>query len=201
MGKKGFTFLELLIALSIFSVIAIVIYSSFNVGIRVWKKAEDSYKVRQDARYLLSRVSRDLRCAVNFVRKDKNGTVLDSFEGNSSGVSFWKRKEDGIFKSGYFFDAGNKTVSYILQTYKESFAADSVSCAISSEVLSFTLQYAYMEDDKVVWKDKWDKKDADIPMGVKIRLSYPARGDASFLEWTQTVSIPVGTLKEVPAGL
>src|SRR3989338_2967160 len=98
----------------IFSIVAVAIYSSFNVGIRAWRKAEASYKVRQEARYSLDTIARELRCSVNFVRMP--------FAGTSDSVSFSRpfkisnQKEgypEGIFRITYTFDAQAQAIYHI----------------------------------------------------------------------------------------
>ena len=199
-GLRGFTLLELLIAVTIFSIVAVAIYSSFNVGIRAWRKAENSYKVRQEARHALNTIGRELRSAIN--------STAMSFEGSSNYVSFCRTMKisnpqggysEGIFKITYTFEAEDKAVYYILQTYGESAKGETgTKSLLASGVLDFKLQYAYLDLDMVVWKDEW--KELNIPLGVKVSLSYPSQSEGQVVEYSETFFIPTGTLKEATEG-
>lgn len=192
---KGFTFLELLIAVTIFSIVAVAVYSSFNVGIRAWRKTEESYKVRQETRHALDKLGRDLRCAVNFTRKGPDGSPVASFGGSSAEVSFWRALKGGVFKITYLLD--KKALYYILQTYKEATGGESGSRSLlASGVSDFKLRYAYRDGDKIVWQDDWESKDSDIPTGVKASLFYGADNGGQPVEFADTILIPTGILKD-----
>ena len=197
MSLRGFTLLELLIAVTIFSIVAVAIYASFNVGIHAWRKAENSYKIRQEARHILDSIGRDLKNAVNFTPMP--------FEGSSNYVSFSRalkilKPEDeyleGIFKTTYTFDAGSKTLYYILQTYQESASGESpTKSLLTSGILDFRLKYAYRNGEEVTWKDNWAKEDKGIPFGVKLSLSYPPQAEGEVVLYSETILIPTGTLR------
>ncbi|KPK39576.1 MAG: hypothetical protein AMJ78_08300 [Omnitrophica WOR_2 bacterium SM23_29] len=197
-GLCGFTLLELLIAVTIFSIVAVAIYSSFNVGIRAWRKAENSYKIRQEARHVLNTIGRELRCAIN-------STVMP-FEGSSNYVSFCRAMKvsnpqggysEGIFKITYTFDAEDKVVYYVLQTYEETAKEESgTKSLLASGVSDFKLQYAYLDVDKIVWMDNWEKEELNIPLGVKVSLYYPSQNEGQVAEYSETIFIPTGILKE-----
>ncbi len=199
---RGFTLLELLIAITIFSIVAIAIYSSFNVGIHAWRKAENSYKVRQEARHALNTIGRELRCAINF--------APIAFEGTSNSVSFCRT---GTFKITYAIvkeekeekQKGKEVETYslyrILQTYQESVKGEKgTESLLASGVLDFKLQYAYLDLDKVVWKDEWKKEELNIPLGVKASLFYPSQGEGQVAEYSEAIFIPTGILKEATEG-
>lgn len=199
---RGFTLLELLIAVTIFSIAAVAIYSSFNVGIRAWRKAEDSYKIRQEARHALDRIGRELRNAVNFTPMP--------FDGSSNYVSFSRALKisdskggysEGILKITYTFDANAKAVYYILQTYQESAKDESgTKSLLTSGISDFKLKYAYRQGDEIIWEDNWKKEEKLIPFGMKVSLSYPLQEEAQTVEFSETVLIPTGVLKEVTEG-
>lgn len=193
---KGFTFLELLIAVTIFSIVAVAIYTSFNIGIHAWRKTEGSYKIRQEARHSLDNMERDLRCAINFTRKNPDGSAISSFEGSSGKVSFWRALKGGVFKITYLFD--KEALYYILQTYKETSGGESGSKSfLASGVSDFKLQYAYRDGDTIVWQDAWESENSDIPMGVKASLFYGSDSGGQPVEFADTILIPTGIVKDI----
>jgi type II secretion system protein J len=195
--RRGFTFLELLIAVTIFSIVAVAIYSSFNVGIRAWGKTEGSYKIRQEARHSLDTMGRELRCAVKLTLKDPAGAEIDSFEGSSAKISFWRPTKEGVSKVTYLFDKEARALYYISQPYKEALAgAEGVKSLLASGVSDLKVKYAYLDGDDVVWQDGWKDKDHGIPMGVKAALSYDT-DNGQTVEFDDTVFVPTGVIKDV----
>ena len=174
----------------IFSLVAISIYLSFNVGIRAWQKGEGSYRTRQEARYLLGMLSRELREAVN--------SQVIIFSGHPDSLSFC-RAANGIFRVTYEFDDGEKVVYRALQTYKENASGGAgTRSRLASGISGIKFQYSYKKDGKLVWDDSWpeDNKTFLIPFGVKVSLTYNPAGAAEPVVISQTVLIPTGTLKD-----
>ena len=62
-ARKGFTLVELLVAMTVFSVVMTAVYTAFHTGARVWRYGEENMQMFQDARVALTLVSRELRCA------------------------------------------------------------------------------------------------------------------------------------------
>lgn len=206
-GYWGFTLLELLIAVTIFSIAAVAIYTSFNVGIRAWRKAENSYKIKQEARYAFNTIARELRNAISFTVEDSEGPLANSFDGSSNEVSFWKALKitspkdgysEGIYKITYSFDEEAKTLYYILRTYKESLTEeDGNKSLLTSGVSDFKLEYAYKDGEEIVWDGRWKEQGADIPFGVKVHLTYLSQSEGEVVEFSETIFIPTGTLKDI----
>ena len=186
--RTGFTFVELLIAMLIFSLVAISIYLSFNVGIRAWQKGEGSYRTRQEARYLLGMLSRELREAVN--------SQVIIFSGHPDSLSFC-RAANGIFRVTYEFDDGEKVVYRALQTYKENASGGAgTRSRLASGISGIKFQYSYKKDGKLAWDDSWAEDNKAVPFGVKIFLTYSPGGVAEPVVISQTVLIPTGLMKD-----
>ena len=59
-GRSGFTLLELLISLTILSVIVVIIFGALRIGIRAWEKGERELDTRQRQRIVLDLIKRQL---------------------------------------------------------------------------------------------------------------------------------------------
>lgn len=216
-ASNGFTFLELLIAVTIFSISAVAIYSSFNVGIRAWRKAEDSYKVRQEARQALSAMSRELRSALGFKLKKSDEDVEDSLDGSSDEVSFWRalRTADskegypaGIYKATYKVvkeekksdkeDGQTQSLCRILRSYRQYVdpveGEEDPGSVFLSGLSGFKLEYAYADGEEIGWQPAWKDKQGALPFMVKVTLSFPSQGKAGPVDFTETITIPTGEL-------
>ena len=61
-GQFGFTLMEVLLSLSILSIILVVILGALRIGVRAWEKGENVLSVQQRARTILDQLSRQLEC-------------------------------------------------------------------------------------------------------------------------------------------
>jgi len=61
--KKGFTLIEILVAMTIFSVVMTAVYAGFSTGARVWRRGEKDMEAFRDVRVTLAMMSKELRCA------------------------------------------------------------------------------------------------------------------------------------------
>ncbi|MDD5750342.1 MAG: prepilin-type N-terminal cleavage/methylation domain-containing protein [Candidatus Pacebacteria bacterium] len=67
MLRKGFTIVEILIVVAIFSLMAALIFNVFILSQKFYRKTEDSSELLQNGRIALERISRDLRQASELV--------------------------------------------------------------------------------------------------------------------------------------
>jgi general secretion pathway protein J len=86
-NRRGFTLLELLIALTIVSLIVVIIFGALRIGIRAWEKGEKDVDIRQRQRIVLDLIKRQLAstCASNVWGRDQQ---LISLRGDSKFIEF-----------------------------------------------------------------------------------------------------------------
>ena len=215
-NRGGFTLIELLIAVAIFSVITIALYSSFNAGISVWRRAEENMELHQAVRLTLEGMGKELRNAIGFTeKKDSEETVEGEesqimekqelkFRGGRDGLAFVTlltkpiegnkfRKE--MAKVSYSLDREGKLIRSVGFQSQGFVNGDSETEILMSgiEKLEFEYSYeAYEEDSSPVWKEYWEDQEG-IPLGVKIHLKAKRKeGVAS--DFLKTVFIPTGIL-------
>lgn len=210
----GFTFIELTIAVTIFSVIAVSIYSVFNAGLRTWKRTSPIIEENQATRFFFDIIAKDLKSAICY----KNNPDYINFDGESQRISFWALVEvlgennaitTELAKVTYFLETepvkpGAKStgakviarnVATILDGFKENpEKTEQLISGVKENDFGFEFcykepgssqtEYAYIWD-KDEWNDKTGKKSV-IPRGVRIRLGT----------LTKTVFIPTGELGE-----
>ncbi len=182
-NRRGFTLVEIIVAVTIFSIIALGIGSSFVSGLKIWDRARNTDLTRVDFLLTFEKVSRDIRQSVN--------VPLIGFEGTTSEFSFPVLADDSIVKVTYRFDPSEKTLIRRRALLKD--VAD--KCEEGSfeekdmlvlEELAFS--YFYYDSDKKVYKwseqDGWIKSQG-IPIAVKLRGKFK---DAEF---TKTTFIPI----------
>ena len=64
--ERGFTLIEMLVAITIFGMLMIAVYQSFDQGFRTYETVEDNRERYETARLLLDRIQDDLASAVIF---------------------------------------------------------------------------------------------------------------------------------------
>ena len=85
--SKGFTLLELIIALTIVAVIVVIMFSALRIGIRAWEKGEKDVDIRQRQRIVLDLIKRQLAstCVSDVWGRDQQ---LVSLKGESKSIDF-----------------------------------------------------------------------------------------------------------------
>jgi len=174
MSKKAFTFVELLVAILIFSIIVASIYSAFHVGLATYRKGEGAALFYQKLRLSLDALSLDLRNAYGFSQ------TQGRFSLDEGKLSFYSRKR--LFSGRLSADFQLCRLIYWQQGSKLLRQVDAGKLAFSDEAqenpeilldnlstLKFEFPYQSGADKSIVWKDYWQQEDK-LPLAVKISL-------------------------------
>lgn len=176
--KKGFTLVEILIALAILAMIVASTFTIFRSASKSWQKGEARSERYQSARSAVSRISAEISQAVI------NSNPLCKFTGDKSKVSFFSfvSADSGVFELceiEYWLDSAKKALmrndeidpDYDFTTFGHS---DALSDNVSE------LGFSYF--DGFVWSDTWDSDQssgvgsprsagkAGLPKAVKIKI-------------------------------
>lgn len=178
--KAAFTFVEMLVVVTIFSILSVAVYATFASGMRMWGRVQDAALSQRKAALRLEKMSSDLRQILYFPQI--------GFAGKSNEVSFPSLSANNeLVKVTYFFEQNNllrKQELYkdILEEKKEEVKAKS----LLTEVEDLKFEFAYKEIDKeeYSWKDEWNKEDG-LPIMVKIELK------TQNTDLAKTITIPI----------
>jgi len=198
---KGFTLIELIIAMLIFSIIAVAIYSTFSTGLIAWRKGEESSRSYQDARLILNRMALELRNAffysnIKFVGK-ANELYFATFLPFSSLPGIDQLQ---LYRVAYHLD-NNHSLQYQEESLPEVFQGKEEKAqefASSVQELSFAYGYEYFREGKkepqFIWKDEWIDKKA-VPSLVRITLILEGNsGTPEGITFVRTVYLPTGIM-------
>jgi hypothetical protein len=204
--------MELLIAASIFAVIAVTLYSVFSGGIRVYRRQEKVFKYSHNVNLALDKMAGELRNAINYSQPAQAAgsageTGKLKFAGDDKKMSFITVRGNDIINVDYFFVSTTdrrrvlkKKVSYQKEGFEETGRPEMVMIE-GLEGLLF--EYAYKEADKdspPEWQREWGKETAEqkpkIPSGVRITLEFKESGQEKAEILRKTVFIATGTLEE-----
>lgn len=186
--KRGFTFIEVIIVISILSIISLVIYTSFSKGINIWQMVNEK-SPEEDMNILLDKFSFDLRNTFKF-------TGIN-FSGHEDGIEFpvllnsprFHKKSVG--KVVYSYDSNtnllNKEEVDFNQIYEDKKGLIKHSL---KNVKSFKFQYYTYDKGRkeYLWQDEWAKE--GLPLAVRIYLEIKD-GDR-INGFIRTVGVPTG---------
>ena len=152
--KKGFTLLELLIAILIFAVIVSAVYSTLYSGIKVWNEGDAQTRFPESSQMALNRMTKDIRNATKFSEI--------KFEGEKHSISMPVIK-GSICKVSYYLD--NDNIIRDIQTYPESLRGQTKKRELVSGIQELVFSYCNSEKE---WKDSWEE--ANLPYAVKLSI-------------------------------
>lgn len=193
--KAGFTFIELMLASSIFIVIAVAVYSTFGMGISAWKKSQNAQNLFQDIRLSLDKMAQDLENAVLYSQE----AGFSNFTGEKNKISFYSLGEvfsslppySELRKITYSLNAA--ALQRLEQAYPECLQEEEqqLSEEIANQISNLNFSYCYNDKETqppYKWKDTWNSLQA-IPQAVKIELELDIDEAVAF---TKYVFIPTG---------
>ncbi|MDD5135753.1 MAG: prepilin-type N-terminal cleavage/methylation domain-containing protein [Candidatus Omnitrophica bacterium] len=211
--RKAFTFIELIIAVTLFAIIAVSIYSTFNAGLRIWLKTSPMIEENQALRVFYGTITADLKNALYYhetsqaLTKPVFGAEYEgktNFEGSKHKISFMaivsvSDNELGTHEEParitYVYDKAGKTVKRLAATKAEGLdenKANAIEMLSGIEDEDFGFEYCYKKpisntEYEYEWRDAWEDKNVlNIPRGVRVKLG----------KFRKTVFIPTGVLGE-----
>jgi len=205
---RGFTLLELLLAISIFAIVVVVLFSSFWVGIGAWEKGEAGIEFQQRLRAVSELMFREISSAYPYFltpsQLDKHTSYVAFFgEPNSlrfvsyanlhkraSGLcmlEFWVSERRGLLLGEAAALAANKEDFDAVPLRSTDYALE-----ICSDVRG--LQFRYFDqkndDEPGEWLERWDpdERQGSMPKIVEVTLTFlDQRGE----DITQQLIIPI----------
>jgi general secretion pathway protein J len=170
---SGFTLLELIIALSILSMVIVLIGRGFHLGINAWEKGESETRWTQRLRVLSGLMSQQLKSAYPYMVEIEDEKVI-LFKGETDSVLFVTTLTDSLY-------GGFKWVRYSFREetlmYKEGQLPDKeLTGEISGddEIMDTNIEevkFEYYSPEEEEWKESWDFGE-DLPGAVRVKLSY-----------------------------
>ncbi len=175
--RGGFTLIELIISITILSIITVIIGAAFRLGIQAWEKGEKETEDAQRLRVLSSLLSQQLKSLYPYTIKieDKDEEVV-VFKGEPDSVTFVTALTDSSY-------GGFKWVQYIFRDgvllYKEGLLPDKkieehIKSKDKEEIIDTDLdgfQLSYLSPDDDEWMDSWDFGE-DVPVAIKVTISH-----------------------------
>lgn len=124
-SKKAFTLIEMLLALSIVSIISLCIYNTFASGVQLNLRSEQHNKIYREANLAFSLIAKELANAASY---DFSNSYLGKkdFYGEEDKITFLLATQDGLKAISYYLSApeeGKIQETLIGNTYSENVSA------------------------------------------------------------------------------
>jgi general secretion pathway protein J len=186
---KGFTLLELLIALTIVAMIVVIIFGALRIGIRAWEKGERDVDNRQRQRIVLDLIKRQLAstCVSDVWGRDQQ---LVSLKGNSKSIDFVSHipmtpgSQIGLVYVKYAVKQKKGDDKEHLTIYEKNVALPDKKIGAGnpdeddfSELIPGmkSIVFEYLKDrpgeESSIWQKSWDPAvDKGVPRAVRVTL-------------------------------
>jgi type II secretion system protein J len=201
-ASRGFTFLELIISLTIFSLVAVIVYATLNLGSRAADRGESRSIENQRSRAALALLTRQLKSAYPLALQAEGETFV-YFHGEPDQVSFisagGRPDIGGLEKITYFIREDQGRRSLWVRTSAPTLPADLLEdregsltqeAEVLPEVESLTWEYLTKEQDREEWRESWDGKELrKLPTAVRLSWKAPL-GELPY-EWQMEIPLYV----------
>jgi prepilin-type N-terminal cleavage/methylation domain-containing protein len=204
---RGFTLLEVVLAMTALGFVAAICYAAFHLGVRALERGEVAVVTAQRLRVASDTIIRQVKSAVAYAARNKDEEVYPYFVGTATSMTF-------ITSAGLSGGGGLTRVVYqvandptrLVLTESPFFSADALGTepldnpGQSSAVLldGFTnLKFEYMMNDGVdtEWRPDWDGHDEEaLPAAVRILVEGMAGLEVP--AWGQEIPIMVALYGE-----
>jgi prepilin-type N-terminal cleavage/methylation domain-containing protein len=187
-NKKGFTLIELILALSITALVVGILLSALRMGYRSQEKGDERSEISQRMRVLGDRTSWLLRGAYpyTFTDPDDERYLFHLFRGEYDSLEFVTTSvneysddiEDmtGLKLVRLFVDnEGLKLRQTIFFMGDEDWPDEPNEYVIGPNVTGITFEYLNRdeEENEENWEDAWDTEDTNyLPVAVKVMLTF-----------------------------
>jgi general secretion pathway protein J len=207
--SRGFTLLEVLLAVFIGAIVLTVLYASFFQIINAKESAEDKLELYHDGRVIISKMTEDLSMAYpRGMIYPVQGASASSFfvgkaggeQGNRSSLDFTSLSHVGGINSGdsdqaeikyYLKPVPQSDLFFLMRSENSRIGSDSgaIEYPLAERVAGFTLTYMRTDGDEFV--NDWDSaQTSSLPKAVDIRLTLRSAKGENF-EFNSIVLIPI----------
>ena len=189
-GSRGFTLLELLISLTLLSVIAVLVFGALRLGVRAWEKGEATIETRQRERIVMDLLQRQMASMAWPVMVKGPGGAF-AFRGDEKTLSFLSSvalvpgNEYGTVYAKYEVrdeEEGDRESLFLFEKNRVFLPDPDNPAAVAEEDFHellpgfYSISFAYLkqgeEDAEPQWQGVWDPEmDGRAPLAVRVSLT------------------------------
>lgn len=199
-SARGFTLLEVVLAMSVLALVTMVCYGAFHLGIRAVERGEVAVVSAQRLRVASDIIIRQVKSVVPYPARDKDLEIYPYFLGTPRSLSFITANGlqggGGLYRIVYQVMEDPKRLVFTETPYfspdvlgAEDFDATGGRTAVLLD--GFTgLEFKYLLNDgaDVEWRDRWSGKEEEM-LPVAIRVVIEGLPNVETGIWGQEIPI------------
>ncbi len=189
---KGFTFIETLVVVSIFAILATAVFSVFGAGLKIYGKVKIHTGSQADILLSMEKFQKDLRNIFCFSGIDFTGEAASlSFAGLIRFADGKGNQKLSVGRITYYFDEETGALIRKEESYPEAASQEeggAQRALASIEGLKFRYYHFESETREYIWRDSWEAA-SGLPRGVKIEITFSGGDKEVVLD--KTVFIPI----------
>jgi general secretion pathway protein J len=180
-GERGFTLVELIIALAIVGALLVVAFAGLRVAVSAWRRGDDHTEVQQHTRSLTVTLARAVGAAYPYRAPRREGeTALLLFRGEAERVEFVTPASPFPAAVPAAFTAvvielgttGERKALVVRQRILPNHAPFTDASVTFEDPMISTLTLSYLGDSG--WQDTWDaESEGALPRAIKLALGSP----------------------------
>lgn len=195
--EKGFTLLELILSISILSLVLVTIYGTLSMASRAWEKGERDIETLQRTRVVMNLLAREIKSIFPYtVTPSELDTHREfyAFEGEKDSISFvstvpLRGKKEGLSWLTFRVEDGEGLVVVerdALRTdiFKEMESLDEdLIEVLDPRVIDIRFDYYRLKswktegEDEGEWEETWDTQaEGTLPRAVRVELTFEEEG-------------------------
>ena len=180
--KRGFTLLELLVALSIFSVLSVMAYGGLQTVISTKQSTEKSAERIAEIQLVMMRISNDLRQAVSRKIRSEHGDFLFAMQSSQNGneTMAWTRagyrnparlKRSNIQRVGYKLKE-HKLIRITWPVLDRAQDTEAMETEVLTDIDTLEWRFLNNQDEWVIaWPEEGEKAELN-PLPKAVELTY-----------------------------
>jgi len=197
----AFTLIEILVSVTIASLVAVAIYSIFANGINAWRRGSENKDYARKIRLISEKMATEIRNAFEF--------SMIAFEGEEDFFMFaalvpgTQQSEDitseysQVGRIAYFYDKRKDALCKEVKTLPEAINEEEIGDGemLVEGVSGLEISYCYLDNlsGEYKWKEDWNKEEQDtMPQALTIEISFNKdvmKND----KFSKIIFIPMGT--------
>jgi prepilin-type N-terminal cleavage/methylation domain-containing protein len=162
-SKKGFTLVEVLIAVTIFTIIMALVLAAVVGMFNSLRKAQKIIDKEQKQRFFLSRLSKEVSSFTRIMYPAMR------FKGDAAQFFFVFSREDSLVESGYVCNSAANTLEHYVQEPADYDWNTRPQKEISLNNIS-SCSFSYSDGEN--WRQQWEETRPQFPRAVKINFKF-----------------------------
>jgi len=184
-GQRGFTLLELVLALAIVGAMLAIVFGGLRVGLRAWQRGEQGAESLQHARSLSVLLAQSLGGSHAYLAPATGSQPVVLFQGEPDRVSFVTVSPPFPLQAPIAFtavtfslDEGGQRGFAVREKALPSDEPFAPGTPMVVDPALTGVRFRYLRDTEGTWEDRWDgAQERGLPRAVEVTLTALVAGE------------------------